>query len=302
MTAPRNRLFLNSVALLSVIGCLVSAIPGFADDAITLAPNLSVQSPSLRAPAAPAIVVTDTTQNGATGVAPLPAANVHYARPITATPLFPVIVPDNSATAACGSGGVSLCGTTVPVPGLLPLGATASLSMPSPYEHQPFSVICLQQGGIFSYQIIDQSQVTCALRSCPVQSVTLCGNRVEVPGGTKIGDRITVDVPASVLSDPTYGAASFQAVCNDADNTEPVYKIDDVSIPSCNGFTCPDADIRLCGTTVPVKGGAHMGEVLHQTMPAPFVPDGFNVECLGSGGHPPSYQPVDVTGVTCAKR
>jgi hypothetical protein len=213
----------------------------------------------------------------------------------------PVILNGADTTQYCLPGGVGICNTIVPIQSQVPLGATVSLAVPQPYKHQPFTVACVENAGVMSYQIVDQSEVTCAPEACATQSVNVCGNPVEVQGGTRLGDSVTVDVPATKLSDPVYGAEHFQATCSDVGMGEPAYKVSDTTALNCNGFSCPDTVIRLCDADIPVKGGAHMGEVRQMTMPAPFMPDGFAVECLGTEGKPPMYQTVDVMNVTCEK-
>ena len=152
------------------------------------------------------------------------------------------------------------------------------------------------------YQVVDQSQITCAPLSCDPQSVPICGHDVQVAGGTRVGDSVNITIPATILSDAVYGGGTLRAVCRDTGDGTPTYHINDLDTVSCNNFTCPEATVRLCNTDIPVRGGAHMGERLQQTMPDPFVADPFTVSCLGSSGRPPIYQLVDVSSVSCAAK
>lgn len=195
----------------------------------------------------------------------------------------------------CAPGNVSICGQTVGLPNTA-LGYSLVQTVPSPYVHQPFTVQCTSTG----FQITDISSVSCMPLRCPASEITLCGAPVAVPGGTAIGNSIPVPVAVSVLADPSsYSDLSFTAQCVDDGSGAAVYQIADSSGISCNLFPCQNANIRLCDTDIPVNRGTPLGGILHLTMPPPFLPEPFTVQCVGSEGKAPVYQLTDVAAVSC---
>jgi hypothetical protein len=214
---------------------------------------------------------------------------------------FPAAAADAASETQlfCPDGTVSICGLNVPVSSM-PFGSSVILTMPAPYLHQPFTVVCEKSDNSLYYQISDSSAVTCAPQVCPISKVELCGSAIQVPGGTFIGNTIDVPVPPSVLTDPSKGKGlSFTVQCTDRGNNDIVYQITDASDVSCNLFPCRNTTVNLCGISVPVNGGKPMGAAINLTMPPPFKPDTFTVQCVGSEGTPPSYQLTDTSGVSC---
>lgn len=207
---------------------------------------------------------------------------------------FVIVAP--YATQQCVGANISMCGQSIPLPNQA-LGYSATLSVPSPYVHQPFTVQCTSTG----YQIVDASAVTCTLLTCPVSSISLCGASIPVPGGTTIGASVTVPVPVSALADPSSALPnlSLTAQCMDDGNGGTAYQVTNDSSISCNLFPCQDSKVRLCETLIPVAGGMPLGGVLHFTLPPPFAPEPFTIQCVGSQGIQPMYQLTDVSAVTC---
>jgi hypothetical protein len=210
-----------------------------------------------------------------------------------------LVVPYGTYTSGCPATFVTVCGQPVPVPAAS-IGYTIELNVPSPYAHQPFTAQCTDTFGGIYYQIIDSSAVTCAPLRCPPSGVAICGVQIPVNDSVNIGDLTTVTVPPAALSEPSvYNRVTFTAQCIDNGYATPFYRIADDSDVSCNVFPCADSVVRLCETSVAIRGGTPMGSVLHLTMPAPFVNDPFTVQCVGSGGNPPVYQVIDHQSVTC---
>lgn len=197
------------------------------------------------------------------------------------------------------TGGISLCGITVSAP-TLTIGAVTAITQPLPYQHLSFTVQCLIQNGLPTYQIINAPNPACQLESCYPSTLSVCGTDVAIPQTTPLGKQTTVTIPVNELG-PAKASNSFHitAQCVD-DGSGTHYQVANGTGFSCSQFPCADSQIQLCGSSIPVPGGAAMGTILHMNMPQPFAPDPFTVQCVGSQGNAPTYQIVDHDAVTCA--
>ncbi|MER2520029.1 MAG: hypothetical protein ABTQ34_04980 [Bdellovibrionales bacterium] len=201
--------------------------------------------------------------------------------------------------AACLNSSVTICGKVVRVPAG-PIGAVANLVVPFPHQPQPFTVQCLAVNGTPAYRIVDATEVTCDLQTCPPSDVTLCGAPVNIPTSVKVGGSVKVPVPPSVLANPESGYnLVMRARCAEGPNATAKYRVDNAEDISCNLFPCQTSTVRLCNAAIEVPGGAPLGAVLTLTMPSPFAPEQFAVQCLGSMGLPAVYQIIDHEGVSC---
>jgi hypothetical protein len=213
-----------------------------------------------------------------------------------------------------------MCGVSVPIPPLTDAAmgldsnsgdalGVVTVTMPPPFA--PGQKVILQCYEFvlvgepawvspFKLLVTDTSSVTCALQKCEPSNVLLCQSSIPVPVETSINQATDVSVPPSLLADPSNTTnLSFTAQCADDDKGTPVYRVSDSSQVSCNLFPCQAATFDLCGLSVPVKGGAAMGTAFDLTMPPPFAPDPFTVQCVGSNGRRPAYQLTDHSAVTC---
>ena len=199
---------------------------------------------------------------------------------------------------------IRLCGrnVNVSIPDYALVAPMTTLPMPPPFLPEPYTLKCVMEYGMPAPSlIVDTSGVSCQLLRCPESSETLCRQKLMVPGGTLLGDRIDVPVSNDVLiSSPTPHNITFQEQCVYRDN-QAVYQLENSNQVSCNLFPCPDARLKLCDMSIPIKGGAYIGEVQNIQMPSPFVADVFAVQCLGDGHTPPAYKIIDAAGVTCAR-
>ena len=212
----------------------------------------------------------------------------------------PALVMPNQLS--CGPSTVIVCHTQVSIPYPAAQGTVHTLPMPAPYFGTSFSVQCQNSNGFIAYEVINPSTISCELPRCASSSVNICGADVPIKGGISLGETITLPLPESVLGDNAlYNTSTFTAICDESGDSKPVYRLVDTRQISCNAFPCADRTIHICGSSIPVRGGAHLGEVVHQTMPLPFVSDPFDVTCLGTLGHQPAYQLSDQSAVTCAR-
>lgn len=209
------------------------------------------------------------------------------------------ISPMMGLGAACINSSVTICGKTMPVPAG-PIGAVANLTAPFPYLPQTFTAQCLAINGVPSYRIIDATQVTCELQSCAPSDVTICGAPVNVPASAKVGNALKVPIPPSMLANPatSYNMA-LRVRCGQGPNATATYRVENEAEISCNQFPCQTSNVRLCNAAIEVPGGSPLGSVLTLTMPPPFAPDQFAVQCLGTMGRQPVYQIIDHAYVSC---
>lgn len=202
----------------------------------------------------------------------------------------------------CAPTTVSLCNAAINIPFIGVPGSLYTVAMPSPNQDKAFSVQCVNLGSVSVYQIVSPETIACAVPRCPSSAVSLCGASIPLNAGASVGETLEVPLPASVLgANSTYNHPSFKAACIANPDGTAKYQISDVSGVSCNVFPCADTSVRLCETSVPIKGGANLGDVLHLTMPAPFNEDPFDVSCVGTLGQQPVYQVTDSSGITCTK-
>jgi hypothetical protein len=210
-----------------------------------------------------------------------------------------VVVVPYGTIFSCVESSVMICGRPVLVPASA-IGTTVALSVPAPYQHQPFAARCDNYNGYIGYQIVDNSNVTCSLQVCPASNVSLCGAQIPVPAGINEGSKVDVQIPAKYLSTAAFGVTpTFTAQCVENETGAPVYQISDSPQVDCNIFPCPDSKVRLCDTDIPITGSTPIGGVANLRMPSPFAPDPFTVECVGSGGNAPTYQLIDHSAVSC---
>ncbi len=176
----------------------------------------------------------------------------------------------------------------------------ATIPMPPPYVPDPVILECAQPSdGTTPRLFINTSNVNCQILQCAESSETLCGYKLKVPAGAYLGDAMDVPVPDSLFADQSIPHnVSFREKCV-YQNGQAVYQLESASQVSCNLFPCADASLTLCNAAIPVKGGAKLGEVLTVSMPAPFAPDTFAIQCLGDGHNPPAYKIIDAAGVSC---
>ena len=201
----------------------------------------------------------------------------------------------------CAPGAVYLCGQLVAVPFVMPVGETVDLALSAPYKNEAFTVVCADFASGPAYEIPNADAFRCEAPHCGDGTVELCGQSVAVPGDTAIGGDVTVAVPIGNLVNGSQAAPpTFTARCDNPD--APAYHVTDASAVSCNAFPCAASVVSLCGAAIPVQGGAAMGQVLNLAMPAPYRPDPFSVECVGSSGAPPSYQLIEHDAVSCNVR
>ncbi len=207
--------------------------------------------------------------------------------------------PAAIAVSGCLPTTLPICGTSVSLPAA-PLGYATSLTVPPPYLSQAFTVQCLSNGISAGYVITDASAVSCALVPCMDQNVRICGRDITVPGGTSVGSSIKMNVPVSYLAAPSpFVHPAFTVQCAYTGGNEPIYQLTDASGVSCNLFSCPSTQLKVCGASVPIEGGLALGERIDLNAPPPYVPDPFVVQCLGSEGKAPVYQITDSSALTC---
>jgi hypothetical protein len=154
-------------------------------------------------------------------------------------------------------------------------------------------------------------------------------------GATNIGLRFVAAV-ILLLCSPTESQASDNAgfppqyklllspgVQNELPNGQPMITYDshppsnpnDVITCSANGrctgdgvtaqqplpSPCLTTIITLCDQPITIAATALTGQTLQLTMPAPFVPDPFSVQCVLGGNPPvPRFEVLDSSAVTCA--
>jgi hypothetical protein len=212
---------------------------------------------------------------------------------------------------AGGLATIDMCGVAVRIPAEtddMKMTGMVTFTMPPPFA--PAQKIIMQcflnssypnkNGPQYQLIVTDSSTVTCALQKCSPSNVSVCGASIPVPIETVINKSTDIPLPSALLADPSAGPNSSLTVrCVDDDQGNPVYRAMESSEISCNLFPCPDTVFELCGVSVPVKGGLAMGAVLNQTMPPPFAPDPFTVQCVGNGDYRPTYQLTDHSVVTC---
>jgi len=177
----------------------------------------------------------------------------------------------------------------------------ASIPMPPPFVPDSVILECAQPSdGTSPRLFINTSNVSCEILQCAESSETLCGYKLTVPAGAYLGDAVDIPVPEALFADKSIPHnISFREQCVYRGG-KAVYQLESSSQVSCNLFPCPDASLTLCHAPISVKGGAKLGEVLTVSMPAPFAPDTFAVQCLGDGHSPPAYKIIDAAGVSCA--
>ena len=192
-----------------------------------------------------------------------------------------------------------MCGKNVAAPTLM-LGGITSLTVPKPYLPQSFTAQCISINGQSSYQIINAADNLCTLPTCAAGSINVCGTRIPIDTAIQLGKSIKVTIPRNVLADSNnWSDLSFDAVCADNGDAAPTYQMVAASAVSCNLFPCQDGKLRLCESMITVPGGLKLGDVMHLSMPPPFQPEPFTVQCIGSQGNSPVYQITDHDHVTC---
>ncbi len=202
----------------------------------------------------------------------------------------------------CPGTPIGICNKTVWAPSTY-MGGQETLYVPSPYQHDSFSVLCTSVNGQPGFIILDNANVTCAPLICAAADVQICGVSIPVPGGTVMDKNIEVEVRPGLLADPVNsGNPVFTAQCVDDGNGGSIYRVTDDSQVSCNLFPCAELDLELCGSSVHVQGGSKLGDVLNLNMPPPFAPEPFTIQCVGSNGTAPAYQITDHSAVTCRQQ
>lgn len=227
----------------------------------------------------------------------LPASHARAAYNNGTTILNNTVIIGPQPAAKCIADIVTICGKVVKVPDTQ-VGGTINLTAPSPYMHEPFTVQCIINGGLATFQIIDSSKLTCTLQKCVDSSVKVCNAIVPVEGGTTVGDSTTVSIPPTVLGNTQGYNYTFPATCIANETATPTYQAD-TSRLSCTIFPCQESKVRLCGTEVTIPGGTALGGMIDVPMPKPFVPDLFRAQCIGSAAQPASYQLFDASAVSC---
>ncbi len=215
----------------------------------------------------------------------------------------PVAAPNNTAWwPICPTSTVTACGHNIVVPGTA-AGTSVELVLPSPFVHQHFWAHCVAN----NYPITATStaalmvdQPSCILQTCQNDTVTICQHAINVAGGVSVGATEEVAVPTDMLADSS-NHPSFSVQCVEDAQDKTSYQIADDSSVSCNAFPCPMAELQVCDTLITIKDRNPIGTVLNLKMPPPYNPDAFSVECLGSGGNSPTYQLLDISGVSCVK-
>jgi hypothetical protein len=200
----------------------------------------------------------------------------------------------------CIASTVKICGVEAPVPAEH-RGFQAFLVVPSPYVHEHFTAECVMNGNTGTYQITDESSVTCTKNVCAASAVEACGNSIAVPSGTAVGESIEVAVPSPTNPAPTRGSPKIKVECGDNSPSLPTYHVVDELGLQCSDFPCPAATLDVCHSPVVVPAGAAMGETKDMTMPAPFAPDHFTVQCHGTNGTGPVYEVTDSSKLSCKK-
>lgn len=224
---------------------------------------------------------------------PLQAANNQQFIINNSTSPYPL--PSNGL---CPAGSINVCGKSLPVPSSQ-LGLNFTMRVPSPYQHQPFSVQCMGMDvrGTPIYQIVNNAAISCALETCQPASVSICGVEIPIAATTNVGEEISTPIPQLLFGDTSPKNIKVQCIDNGTSGT---YQLADNLGFSCNAIPCGYAKLQLCNSALFVPAGATLGTVLNMTMPSPFTPDPFKVQCLGSNGNAPSYQITDHSDVSCA--
>lgn len=199
---------------------------------------------------------------------------------------------------------IDMCNQIIPLtPYTVNEDGTATVAMPSPFNHESFTFECVQNLPSQQYQVlvIDAPTTLCTLQRCSPGNVNLCGAVIPVNAEITINQQTEVMVPPTMLAnaDNNAPALSFTAQCVDDGQGNPTYVVTDSSQVSCNAFPCPDTSFTICATSIPVPGGATMGTVLDLQMPLPFSPDPFKVECVGNPNGAPAYQLSESSAVSC---
>jgi hypothetical protein len=196
---------------------------------------------------------------------------------------------------------ISVCGQNMVVPSAT-TNASIELIIPSPYVHKHFFAYCSSFGNNIPTASFVYNLQTCELPTCGAGSVTVCQHDLAIPAGVTVGSSKLIQIPQTMLAkNTTYGPQSFDVQCIEDPHDKSSYQISDDSSVSCNAFPCPAAELRVCDMPIDIDGGKAIGDVLNFQVPAPFKPDPFKVECLGTLGQPPSYQLVDSSNVHCTK-
>lgn len=134
--------------------------------------------------------------------------------------------------------------------------------------------------------------------TCNGGSLPVCGIPIPMPPTTSVGNTAEVHVPPALLGD-TSKIVSFTVSCVDNGYGGGAYQLVNPTGISCGAFPCQASTVRICDTNIPVAGGTPQGGIVHMTMPAPFSPEAFTVQCVGSAGAAPVYQITDHSVVTC---
>jgi len=145
-------------------------------------------------------------------------------------------LPVAAAPAGCTGGMATICGASIPLPDISPIGNSASVHIPQTvlgdaYAANPnlsFVAECISDiNGAPTYRTIDIDKISCAPFPCQTSTVRLCEASIPVRGGTPLGQVIHIDMPASS------GKGNFTVQCVGSGGNPPVYQITDHS-----GVTC----------------------------------------------------------------
>jgi hypothetical protein len=231
--------------------------------------------------------------------APAAAAGTGAPGPVT-TPRMPAPAARLLPLSVCLNEGSTLTACNMPVEIPAQYAGNLQLTLSPSYAAAPFEVTCVQSSGIPTFWTTPVECLPAAAAPvCPDGNVMLCDRPIGVLGGAHAGDNLKVPVPPNLLADPSANPnLFFNAQCVN-NNGVLGYELGDNSDISCNLFACQAASLAICDTTMTVPGGAALGEVVELAAPAPYVPDHFRVQCLGSDGAAPAYVMMDNSGVSC---
>jgi hypothetical protein len=202
----------------------------------------------------------------------------------------------------CQAGSIMICNMQIPMPAN-PVGYKAVMTVPPPYVHDPFTVECLGSvNGSSGYEVSDLSKVSCKVETCPAYSVNVCGYDIPTPGGTVEGEKVQLTIPPTFVTQASASRhPTVNAVCADV-NGQPRYYVKDHTGSACIDFACPPTDIAICDTFINISEYSENGGTKTITMPAPFQPDKFTVQCLARNDKNPAYEIIEQKNVSCKKR
>ena len=158
---------------------------------------------------------------------------------ITGTALF-LASPAKADIGGCHGGTTIVCGATIPLPAVTPVGDTANVHIPASVlgdsyatnSNLFFTAQCIadQYGGA-AYRVQDVDKIACSSFPCQASSVRLCDTSIPVSGGTPLGGVMHINMPAP------FARSSFTVQCVGNLDNPPVYQITDHAGVSCTPVT-----------------------------------------------------------------